>query len=220
MLSALREHGWHVVGTERSVESAHFAARENGVPLFVGDLSALRPAARFDLIILFHVLEHLENPRAALEQCAAHLTPTGRIVIAVPNHSSWQARAFGASWFHLDVPRHLLHFSPRALDRAFAAVGLRRVGTSFVSPEHDPYGWLQSALNRLGFPQNALSRALMGMEGRFSLPAFIVMAAVSIPILALGTILSLVSWPTGSGAIMEVWAGRTEATGLADVTTA
>jgi len=208
MLSALREQGRRVVGTERSVESAR-PARENGLPVFVGDLSALRQDARFDLIVLFHVLEHLEDPCAALAACAAHLTPTGRIVIAVPNLASWQARVFGPWWFHLDAPRHLVHFSPRALDRAFATIGLQRVRTSFASAEHDPYGWVQSALDRLGFPQNALTRGLMGMNGG-SLLVFVVMAVVSVPVLALGTLLSLATWWAGSGAIMEVWAARAE----------
>jgi SAM-dependent methyltransferase len=187
MLGALREQGRWVVGTERSLEAAR-PARENGSLVFVGDLTALSPRASFDVIVLFHVLEHLEDPRAALAACAAHLAAGGRIVVGVPNRASWQARAFGSAWFHLDVPRHVVHFSPRSLDRAFAAVGLRRVRTSYVSPEHDPYGWLQSALDRLGFPQGALTHRMMGMGGGSPL-LFLAMAVVSAPILAVGTLL-------------------------------
>lgn len=207
MLSALRERGQWVVGTERSVDSAR-AAREAGLRVLVGDLSALRTDARFDLIVLFHVLEHLEDPRAALAACAAHLSPTGRMVIAVPNLASWQARFFGAKWFHLDVPRHLVHFSPRALDRAFASVGLERVRTSFTSAEHDPYGWLQSALDRLGFPQDALTHRLMGMPG-VSPVTFVAMILLSVPLLAIATLLALTTWWARTGAIIEVWAART-----------
>lgn len=208
MLHALRERGMRVVGTERSVERA-LPARRDGLPVFVGDLSALRPDARADLIVLFHVLEHLDDPVRALAACAAHLTPGGHVVVAVPTLASWQARVFGAHWFHLDVPRHLVHFSPRALDRALAAAGLRRTGRSFVSAEHDPYGWLQSALDRLGFPQGTLTHALMGMRGSSPL-VLLAAAALGVPLLAIGALLSMASWLTGSGAVMEVWAARAE----------
>ncbi len=204
MLSALREHGLWTCGTERSVESAR-PARENGLRVFVGDLAALRPEARFDLIVLFHVLEHLDDPAATLAACAARLTPTGRIVISVPNLASWQARLFGPRWFHLDVPRHLVHFSPRALDRAFAAAGLARVRTSFVSAEHDPYGWVQSSLDGLGLPQGALMHGLTGAKDGSPL-AFVVAAALSVPLLAAASVLSVVGWWAGAGAILEVWA--------------
>jgi len=131
------------------------------------------------------------------------------MIVAVPNFSSWQARLFGPSWFHLDVPRHRHHFSPTSLAAAFEKVGLRVVRTRFVSPEHDPYGWVQSALNRLGFRQNQLTRLLMGMDpdgiGLRSLPMLVIGGLLIIPSL----LLSLCSWLLGGGAIMEMWAVKT-----------
>ena len=61
-----------------------------GVPMIVGGLNALNPAARFDLIVLHHVLEHLPDPMQTLRDCARHLAPQGRLVLEVPNLGGWQ----------------------------------------------------------------------------------------------------------------------------------
>ena len=207
MLRALREHGWRVLGNERSVESGVFAHSVNKLPLFVGDLDALRPVPSFDAIILFQVLEHLPDPLSTLLRCSRLLKPGGHVIVAVPNFSSWQARVFGRAWFHLDVPRHLYHFSPRSLSYALNRAGLDIVRTRFVSLEHDPYGWLQSFLNRLGFAPNLLTKVLMGIAGReASALQVATMAAVSAPVGILSLALAVGSWLARSGAIVEVWA--------------
>jgi 2-polyprenyl-3-methyl-5-hydroxy-6-metoxy-1,4-benzoquinol methylase len=209
MLGALRDRGWRVLGSERTIDGARAAAATNGIPVFVGDLDSLGSSARFDLIILFQALEHLAEPMAMLRQSARLLDHGGVIVVAVPNVASWQARLFGRSWFHLDVPRHLHHFSPAALAAACEKAGLRVMRTRFVSFEHDPYGWVQSVLNRLGFKQNLLTRLLMGM-GRedASIVTVAPMVALSALLVVPSVALSLCSWVAGSGAIMEMWAVR------------
>ena len=206
MLQALRERGWSVVGTERSVESASEAASGKRLPVFVGALDALRPGPRFDVVILFHVLEHLEDPVAALRSCAGLLRPGGRVVVAVPNWGSWQARFFGPAWFHLDVPRHLWHFSPRTLSRALEASRLRMEDVSFASFEHDPYGWVQSALNRMGFPHNLLTELIMGGGSHGTAPAAVALMGVIGALLVVPSLLlSAASWVARSGAVMEAW---------------
>jgi hypothetical protein len=86
---------------------------------------------------------------------------------------------------------------------------LKVIRTRFVSPEHDPYGWVQSVLNRMGFRQNQLTRLLMGMDkeaiGIASVPMLVVSGLLVVP----GLVLSLCSWAAGSGAIMEMWAVKT-----------
>jgi SAM-dependent methyltransferase len=73
------------------------------------------PAESFDLIVFSHSLEHIPEPLDALSAARALLVPGGRIAIALPNWRSWQRQLFRNYWFHLDLPRHLQHFSPRAL---------------------------------------------------------------------------------------------------------
>ena len=117
MLRALRERGWLAVGSERTVTVAVAAREGAGVPMFVGDLDAIRDAPVLDLVIMFHVLEHLADPVAALHALARRVKPGGTLILGIPNIASWQARAVGSRWMHLDAPRHLCHFSPDAIER-------------------------------------------------------------------------------------------------------
>lgn len=209
MLRGLRDHGWQVYGNERTVTDARVAAQANQIPVFVGELDALSTRYGFDLLILFQALEHLRSPLEMLRRGATLLGPGGVMVLAVPNVASWQARWFGASWFHFDVPRHLYHFSPKTLASACERAGLRVTRTRFVSFEHEPYGWVQSTLNWMGFEQNLLTRMLMGMDRRGAglmtlVPMLLLAGVLVVP----SILLSLCSWSTGAGAIMEVWAVR------------
>lgn len=205
MLGALRRQNWRVVGVERSVTSAVTAAAASGVSVFVGDLGGLRPEPRFDLIILFQVLEHLPDPLGTLQQVTKLLKPGGIVVLAVPNLEGWQARVAGRSWFHLDVPRHLYHFSKRSLFRILSQVGLVVRCTRFCSFEHDPYGWVQSLLNQLGYPQNLLTKMLMGVDRRAVLtPVGLTMAVAGGLLLVPSFLLAMASWAAGAGALVEV----------------
>jgi SAM-dependent methyltransferase len=209
MLAALRDRGWRVFGNEREISSARAASQSHRIPMFVGDLDALSPSAGLDLVVLFQSLEHVPKPLETLQNCAHLLRKGGSLVVSVPNFDSWQARLSGRSWLHLDVPRHQHHFSPPALQYALEKVGLRVVRTRFVSPEHDPYGWVQSGLNLLGFRQNLLLKLLMGYpRGDVSMlelvPMFAVGGLLAVPAVAV----SVCSWMAGSGAIMEMWATK------------
>ncbi|MFQ5912188.1 MAG: class I SAM-dependent methyltransferase [Nitrospinota bacterium] len=209
MLEVLRDHGWLVVGTERTPEAASFAAHALGLPVYVGGLEALRPEPRFDLVLLFHVLEHLPDPLNALRNVSHLLKPGGNLIAAVPNMASWQARLAGPHWQHLDVPRHLFHFTPESLSHLLTLVGLKVTKVRFISWEHDPGGWLQSALNRLGFQQNILNQWLMGINrGELRRLSGFGICGVS-PFLFIPCILlSVLSWWARTGALAEVWAGK------------
>jgi SAM-dependent methyltransferase len=205
MLRALKHRGWKVVGNERSVQNAALALVKDGFPIFAGGIDAVKPVPRFDLIVLMQVLEHLENPRTVLQHCARLLKPGGTLVAVVPNLDSWQARACGQFWFHLDVPRHLFHFTPRSLTLALEAVGLRVMTIRYSSPEHDPYGWMQSVLNWAGFKQNYLTRLLFGIDKWAEAPwqsigVILVSGLLVVPAIAA----SVVSWYWRSGALMQV----------------
>ena len=208
MLRALRRRGWRVVGVERASAPDPGGAVDR-IPMFVGDLRAIRAAPRFDLVVLFQTLEHLDDPSGVLRTCAAVVRPGGRIVVAVPNFASWQAMLFGGAWFHLDPPRHLSHFSRESLRRFLEAAGFRVERVSYMSWEHDPYGWVQSALNALGFPPNLLTRGLMDRDrrllggGRGAL-----MLGVTVALLPAAVVCALASWVGGAGAIIEVQAVR------------
>ena len=209
MLSAMRDRGWRVIGSEISISTARSAAEENQVAVFVGELDALHSSAQFDFIILFQVLEHVSDPFTVLRRCADLLSKGGAIVVVVPNFSSWQARFFGRSWLHLDVPRHQYHFSPHTLRYAMEKAGLQVVRTRFASLEHDPYGWVQSALNSIGFKKNLMMKFLMGSwEEDTSIMTVAVMIVLSVVLVIPSFLLSIFTWGVGAGAIVEVWCAK------------
>jgi SAM-dependent methyltransferase len=208
MLKVFASHGWRVVGVERSLASAHEAGTTFKVPVYVGSLDAIKANGRFDLILLYQVLEHLSNPSETLSQCNRLLKPGGTLIVAVPNFGSWQARLFREQWFHLDVPRHLVHFTKESLSRVLGQCGFRIDGYRYFSL-HDPYGWIQSTLNRLGFQQNLLTDFLM--RRRYSAETVlkcVVMGGVSLILFVPSLMLAFISWALGEGALIEVRAIR------------
>ena len=211
MLRALRERGWRALGNERSLEAALAARAAAGVPIFVGDLGAVRPAPALDLVIMFHVLEHLADPLAELRAVARRLRPGGVLVLGLPNIASWQARLSGRHWMHLDVPRHLCHFTPDSIERALAVSGYRMTRIDFRSYEHDPFGWVQSTLDRLGFEHGLLIKQLTGMKRRSGPLTTLAALVLAVPVGAVGLVAALASWRAGAGAVMEVWAVREDA---------
>jgi predicted SAM-dependent methyltransferase len=73
------------------------------------------PAGSFDVITLWHVLEHVESLHAYMQRLKALLVPDGVLLIAVPNYTSADAMHYGSHWAAYDVPRHLYHFSPSSM---------------------------------------------------------------------------------------------------------
>jgi SAM-dependent methyltransferase len=102
---------------------------------------------KFDVITLWHVLEHLETPVPVLATLKGMLAPGGVLVTSVPNFGSWQSKLFSGRWFHLDPPRHLLHFEPESLQGTLRRAGLEPIGEVPFMPEYGTSGWIQSALN-------------------------------------------------------------------------
>lgn len=114
-LAALKARGWEVYGTEFSPAACDLA-REKGVAVQQGDLlSAAFPDGFFDVVTLWHVFEHLPEPRNELAEIQRILSSDGLLVIEVPNNGSLGFRLTKKKWYHFDVPRHLQHFTPETL---------------------------------------------------------------------------------------------------------
>jgi len=154
-LRMLQERGYVVRGTELSEATARNA--DPAVPIDTGEIEPDRYAdGSFDLISIWHVLEHVPEPDRTLATCARALAPDGVLAIAVPNYGSAQARFGGAHWFHLDLPRHIFHFTQDSLSALLHEQGLEIRDCRTGQWEMDPFGWVQTALNRLGLRHNAL----------------------------------------------------------------
>jgi 2-polyprenyl-3-methyl-5-hydroxy-6-metoxy-1,4-benzoquinol methylase len=164
-LGVLHQLGWECHGTELTEVTARRASAVAGLRIRTGALASdsFEPET-FDVVSLWHVLEHLPNPDRTLRDCASWLREGGLLLLAVPNLDSWQARLFRGAWFHLDPPFHLHHFGPRSLARALAAAGFEVLETRHLSWQYNPYGYVQSLLNALGFPRDELYEVLKGNE--------------------------------------------------------
>ena len=144
-LRLMRERGYAVAGLDFSAGAAGVAWRRNGVPVVVGSL-AQAPLAPESCaaVTMFHVLEHLHEPRAYLEAARALLRPGGTLVAQVPNAASWQFRLLGAAWTGVDVPRHLVDFRARDLERLVESCGFRVLRRKFFSLRDNPAGLASS----------------------------------------------------------------------------
>jgi len=157
ILAALADLGLEAHGVELSEAAARGADPRAQIRIAPSLAAAAYPEAFFDEVVIWHVLEHLRDPRGTLEEAHRVLRPGGRIVVAVPNLASAQARWAGAAWFHLDLPRHLFHFPLPALRRLLARTGFVCESEHHFSLRQNPFGWIQSSLNRRSeLPRNGL----------------------------------------------------------------
>jgi SAM-dependent methyltransferase len=124
-LDEMKRHAWEITGLEPDKDARNIAKNLYGLEL--NDISLLSglPVSGFDLITLWHVLEHVHDLRDTMAQLFRLLATGGRIVIAVPNYTSFDAKKYRQYWAAYDVPRHLYHFSPQAMDRLVAKQGGR-----------------------------------------------------------------------------------------------
>jgi methionine biosynthesis protein MetW len=167
LLNKLRQQGWEPHGTELSEEAAAFAREEMGLPVTTQRLEDAHFADQeFDLVILWHVLEHARAPREMLKQAARILKPGGTLLVAVPNFGSWEARWSGPAWFHLDVPRHLTHWSFDTLSEALEAEGMSVRSTSYLSVEYDFFSFVQTVQSKMGLRHNLLYNLLRTRSAR------------------------------------------------------
>ena len=167
LINQMRSRGWKVRGTERSPSAARQAREVFHLDVSAVDVEELVAAgASYDAVILWHVAEHLHTPEVTVRAIARLLRPGGVMLVAVPNFGSPEARIGRAGWFHLDVPRHLVHFTPATLTAILDATGFRPVKVTHLVPEYDLFSFVQTAENRLGLPANLLYDVLRRPEAR------------------------------------------------------
>jgi 2-polyprenyl-3-methyl-5-hydroxy-6-metoxy-1,4-benzoquinol methylase len=124
-LDTCKKDGWNTMGIEPDPK-----ARKHGVEAFgldVQEESALPslPSHSFEVITMWHVLEHVHRLNERVEELKRLLKPGGAIIVAVPNCSSLDAKVYGPEWAAWDVPRHLYHFTPADIEKLFSKHGLK-----------------------------------------------------------------------------------------------
>ena len=123
-LSVCKSDGWQTIGIEPS-DKAKAIAINKGVS-FVENLSELESNS-FDVITMWHVLEHVPDLENQIKELKRLIKPTGTVIIAVPNFKSYDASYYSNFWAAYDVPIHLWHFSKTSIQKLFAKEKLELV---------------------------------------------------------------------------------------------
>ncbi len=123
-LKVAKSNGWNIEGVEPN-HSAREKALDKGISL-TDRIEALT-GKKYQLITLWHVLEHLPDLENQILKLVWHLEEEGTLIIAVPNFNSYDAKHYKEFWAAYDVPRHLWHFSKTAIEKLFSKHGLELV---------------------------------------------------------------------------------------------
>jgi 2-polyprenyl-3-methyl-5-hydroxy-6-metoxy-1,4-benzoquinol methylase len=133
-LATCKKAKWNVFGVEPN-EEARTISKNKEIDA-ISDISFLKET-NFDVITLWHVLEHVENLLEYIEILKVKLKPNGVLLIAVPNYKSFDANYYKEFWAAFDVPRHLWHFSQTSIQKLFTNVSMKVEKT--IPMKYDSY---------------------------------------------------------------------------------
>ncbi len=119
------EKRWECMGVEPSEEAKVIAKKRIKANIINSEELEQIPDNTFDLITMWHVLEHVDDLKWQVEQLQRLIKPNGRIVIAVPNYKSHDGKFYKEHWAAYDVPRHLNHFNKQTITKIFKSKGLQ-----------------------------------------------------------------------------------------------
>ncbi|MEM6343186.1 MAG: class I SAM-dependent methyltransferase [Bacteroidota bacterium] len=132
-LGTMKTAGWQTLGLEPD-EGARAQAKSQGVEVRETEQLFSLEADRYDVITMWHVLEHVHRLHEYLEKIYSLLKKDGLLIIAVPNYSSRDAEHYQAEWAAYDVPRHLYHFHPESMRNL-----IEQHGFSLEKMQHMPF---------------------------------------------------------------------------------
>lgn len=165
-VTKMKSAGYEVTGLEPDEDARAVCAELNRVDLLPIERLYAEELGSFDVITMWHVLEHVYNLRDDLKRISGLLNQNGVLVIAVPNHTSFDAEHYDGFWAAYDVPRHLYHFDPSSIIPMVEGYGLKfekmlpmKFDSYYVSMLSEKYkgGSLMSAL-KVGWKSNRRSK--------------------------------------------------------------
>lgn len=123
-LKAAQDDKWDVCGVEPNENARAIANQKTNQLVFDVEQLSKFDKHQFDVITLWHVLEHLPKLEDQIQILKSLLKQNGRLIIAVPNFNSYDARHYKSFWAAYDVPRHLWHFNQKSISRLFASINM------------------------------------------------------------------------------------------------
>ena len=160
LVTALLDRGYEASGVDPTRVEA--LPRRESAPVVRVRFEDYESNGPQDAVVAMHVLEHLDDPEAAVAKATRMLRPGGVLIVAVPNLASVQASLGGDAWFHQDVPRHATLFTRAGLVALLERSGLRVESVTTRVLDQTLLGMWQTLLNRLTRERNVLFRLLKG----------------------------------------------------------
>lgn len=121
----MQEHGYHITAIEQDSDARAFVQKHHGFTPHSSLLGAPLQEHQFDVITLWHVLEHIDTLEEHFDIIRHSIAKEGLLVVALPNPCSWDAGYYKTAWAAWDVPRHLWHFSPDNIEQLASRYGFR-----------------------------------------------------------------------------------------------
>ena len=115
-LKHCQSNNWNVTGVEVNDSANQLAKEKIGGSIF-NDINDIDKADQFDIITLWHVLEHIHDLNKVFKKLKTKLSKSGHLIIALPNHESLDQKIYKEHWAAYDVPRHLYHFNPLTFNK-------------------------------------------------------------------------------------------------------
>ena len=204
LVEALTRSGYDARGIEPSARSAAMAAAA-GRAVSVEAIEDHGDEG-LDAVVLWHVLEHLDEPRAALTKVRSWLRRGGLLLVGVPNIASLQAAVGGPGWLHLDAPRHRVHLTPAGLRALLDDSGFAPGRVHHNVWEHNPAGMWMAMLSRAGM-RSGLPFHLLKRNAKARSRDLALMAA-GVPLAPLAAAVEALAGAVGRGGTIAAEARR------------
>ena len=130
-LDTCKKNGWDAIGIEPDPDARKVMAEKFSISSYpvLTDAIAQKALYDFDAITAWHVLEHVPDLKETITTLRNSLKEKAKLIVAVPNPTSYDAIVYKESWAAYDVPRHLWHFAPANMERLMKDMGFKLIKT-------------------------------------------------------------------------------------------
>jgi len=190
---------WECYGVETAASRAEFAKKNYDLEVSneLFESGEIKPST-YAVITLFHVLEHIEAPKQLIcNLLSDNLARNGLLIIEVPNFESFQSKIAGPNWLHLDLPRHINHFTKARLFKMMEDIGLNVETIEYYDVIHGTLGMLNSLFSLFGYRKNLMSELKYRRKANLLFSIFL--------LLPLAFLLEIISAWLKKGAILRVF---------------
>lgn len=155
-LKLMKDKGYNCYGLETSAAGLKEAHKKN-ITIYT-DIRRIR--RKFDVITLWQVFEHINRPISYLKSIKKLLKKNGFLIISIPNFDSLQSKIGKDIWFHLDLPRHVFHYTPKTIVSLLRKEKLKIVKIEHFLLEYNIFGFVQTILNLFTTKTNLLYKLI------------------------------------------------------------